>query len=260
MNFNNCKLLLSLIFLLILSNTSSGQAAGIKYVNSDSVRIVRGYSHAVVFPELGIIKTSGLIGTTKNGSLVTSSARAQIRQTFTNLKNVIEASGSSVESIDEIETFLTDSAYFRDYVQERVDFFKGRKEPPISKTYYIKGLINPMAIVEINVSSRINPASRSADTAVLYVTAILEAKDGEADKLGELLARNILPSKNEKGCLQYDLFRGGKDNNTFILHEQWTNVDAFNLHFTMPYMKDLSKNIKALLKSSTINKMEKIKQ
>lgn len=247
--------LLIILVVLLVPICLRGQA--VKYINSDSVRKARGYSHAVLLPHSGIIKTSGIIGTTKSGDLVTASPREQIRQTFTNLKSILEASGTTIDEIDEIETFLTDSAYFRDYVTERVEFFKDRKAPPISKTYYIKGLINPKAIVEINVTATVTP-EKIADEAIFYVTAILEAKDGEAEKLQDLLITNILPSRNERGCLQYDLFRGGKDKNTFILHEQWINKEAFDLHFEMPYMKELSINIRGLVKSSSINTMEKI--
>jgi quinol monooxygenase YgiN/enamine deaminase RidA (YjgF/YER057c/UK114 family) len=259
MNIRTCCRILHLLLTLILSYPAAAQFAGVQYVNSDSLRIVRGYSHAVIFPELGIVKTSGLIGTDKTGKLINSSPREQIRQTFTNLRNVIEAAGSTIDAIDEIETFLTDSAYFKDYVLERIEFFKGRREPPISKTYYIKGLINPLALVEINVTATL-PAKARSGKKLLYITAILEAKEGTADKLEELLANNVLASRNEKGCLQYDLYRGGKDGNTFILQEQWADKEAFDLHFRMPYMKELSKNIKELVKSSTINTMQKVER
>lgn len=253
------KCLLSVSILLILLVPVYLQAQAVNYINSDSVRKVRGYSHAVLFPNSGTVKTSGIIGTRQSGELVTTSPREQIRQTFINLKNILEASGATIDQIDEIETFLTDSIYFRDYVLERVDFFKGRKVPPISKTYYTKGLINSKAIVEINVSASI-ATMKQKDENIFYVTAIIEAKEGKAEKLQELLTANILPSRNEKGCIQYDLFRGGKDSeqSTFILHEQWTSKEAFDLHFQMPYMKELSSKIKDLIKTSSINAMEKI--
>jgi quinol monooxygenase YgiN/enamine deaminase RidA (YjgF/YER057c/UK114 family) len=243
----------------IVLKPSYAQSQEIMFINSNSVRIARGYSHAVAFPGLGVVKTSGIIGTNKAGILITATPRDQIGQTFYNLEQILIASGTTVESIDEIETFLTDSVYFKDYVQERIEFFKGRKEPPISKTYYIKGLINPQAIVEINVTATLKN-KKQINKGILHITAVLEAKEGEADKLHELLAKNILPSRNEKGCLQYDLFRGGKDKNTFVLQEQWISKEAFDLHFKMPYIKELSRNIKDLVKTSSINTMEKIEE
>lgn len=247
----------TIICFLFIFNSFAVQGQQVIYINSDSLRIVRGYSHAVVFPETGIVKTSGIIGTDKLGNLVNNSPQEQIRQTFRNLKNILEASGTSVDSIDEIETFLTDSIYFSAYVQERVAFFKGRRYPPISKTYYTKGLINPQAVVEINVTATVAKKD-TARQAVFYVTAILEAKEGKSDQLQELLTANIRPSRNEKGCLQYDLFRDVKNRNLFILHEQWTDRAAFDIHFTMPYMKELSKQIRELINVSTINIMDKL--
>jgi quinol monooxygenase YgiN/enamine deaminase RidA (YjgF/YER057c/UK114 family) len=249
-----CCGLLACFALVAFCLCANGQSVG--YVNSDSVRKARGYSHAVVLPTLGIVKTSGIIGTTPTGELVTTSARAQIRQTFMNLRHILEASGATVADVDEIETFLTDSAYFKDYVMERVEFFRGRVVPPISKTYYTKGLINPHAIVEINVTATVakDPSARP----VFHVTAVLEAKEGSAERLAELLTANVQPSRNEKGCLQYDLFRGGASGHTFVLHERWTDRAAFDLHFSMPYMKELSKRIKELVKDSSIHVVEKI--
>ena len=246
-----------IIVMFFTSFTLKGQQ--IKYINSDSLRVVRGYSHAVMFTDLGIVKTSGIIGTNKAGVLVNSTPREQIKQTFYNLTQILGASGTEVESIDEIETFLTDSIYFKDYVQERIEFFKGKKEPPISKTYYIKGLINPDAIVEINVTATIKQRPLLQGS-TLFVTAILEAKDGHSQIVYELLRKNIGPSRNEKGCIQYNLFQSAQNKNLFILHEKWLNQDAFDLHFKMPYMIEVSKNLKDILKSSTINIMDEIKE
>ncbi len=224
-----------------------------QFVNSPDVQQSRAYSHGVLVNRHDTrMMTSGIIGTDKSGNLVVTSPRLQIRQAFENIRAILTRAGAGIDDIIEIETFLVDTANFLDYALERRDFFSGRSvPPPISKTYYAKALINPNALVEIAVMANV-PASAAKDTKPIFVTAVVRAKKGKAAELRRELIQNISLSRQEPGCLSYELFQGQDDPDVFTLHERWTSREAFTNHFQMPYMKALSSKSRDLIESSQI--------
>lgn len=246
------------LFILIQSSGIGQKLQQTAFINSDNVRTSRAYSHAVSLPnDQHLIKTSGIIGTLKNGDLVTVSPLAQIKQIFENLKDIMSAAGAGVDDIVEIESFIVDTTYFRDYVTARTDFFKDRKQPPpISKTYYAKGLVNPQAVAEIAIAFL--PSNNQNEKEVIYVTATVIAKKNKASLLKEELINNIQPSRNEKGCLQYELFQGVDDEHVFTLHEKWVDRKSLDEHFKMPYMRELNRRGSELMEKSEITITKKL--
>jgi quinol monooxygenase YgiN/enamine deaminase RidA (YjgF/YER057c/UK114 family) len=230
---------LMLVAFMLMQGWAFAQGKAEDFVNTKSVQQSRAYSHGIVLrADQARLMTSGIIGTTPSGTLVTA-PRAQIKQTFDNIRAILAEAGASVDDIIEIETFLVDTANFLDYALERRDFFKGRKgPPPISKTYYAKSLINPRAVVEIAVMANI-PQQQAGDSTI-FVTAVVRAKQGMAEALRQALVANISLSRAEAGCLSYELFQSVDDPHIFTLHERWTSRAALNQHFQMPYMKQLS--------------------
>lgn len=205
------------------------------FINSPKVEITPKYSQAVILSSnMTLLKSSGIIGANVNGELIISSPREQIQQTFDNIKAIIDESGAGINDIVEIETVLLDSSYFDDYVSVRRTFFHKRIAPrPISKTYYAKGLINPEAIVEIAVTVAL-PEKTSKSS--VHVTAIVVAREGKEDDLMRLLQKNLIATRNEKGCLSYEIFQSTENKKIFTLHEKWTSNETLSLHFKMPYM------------------------
>ena len=261
------KSIKTLGFLLLMLGTQyvvSAQPRVIVYTNAENVAKHPAFSHAVTFVNSNIAKTSGIIGTNAKGELVTTSVEDQMKQTFDNIREILHSLGAGIKDIVEIETYLIDSSVFYAYAVARGEFFRERSDRPISKTFYAKGLINPKAVVEIAVTATI-PTEAKAENRV-HLTAVLTAKPGQADALHRELLRLVVPSRNEKGCIQYEVYRskrklnGEKEEGTFILHEIWTNREALDAHFQMPYVKEFVKKRETVIENSEIILTEPVEE
>lgn len=56
------------------------------------------------------------------------------------------------------------------------------------------------------------------------------AKEGHIQQLKTLLTSMITPSRNEEGCLLYDIFQLEKDPKKFIVIESWSSEEALEGH------------------------------
>lgn len=56
------------------------------------------------------------------------------------------------------------------------------------------------------------------------------AKEGHEQQLSTLLNGMITPSRNEEGCLLYDIFQYENEPQKFIVVESWVNEEALEGH------------------------------
>jgi len=56
------------------------------------------------------------------------------------------------------------------------------------------------------------------------------AKEGHEKQLSTLLNGMISPSRNEQGCLLYDIFQYEQDPKKFIVIESWADEEALEGH------------------------------
>ncbi len=80
----------------------------------------------------------------------------------------------------------------------------------------------------------------------VILTARVKAKEGEEDKVKEVLASLVGPTRKEKGCIHYILHQDAKDKTMFMFYEVWTNRDALKQHGQTPHMKSLGPKLKGL--------------
>ena len=71
----------------------------------------------------------------------------QVRQTFENMRVVLEQSGASFESVVKLTVYLTDIALLRDFGRVRSEFVTG--PPPASTAVQIGALAVPGMMVEV---------------------------------------------------------------------------------------------------------------
>ena len=65
------------------------------------------------------------------------------------------------------------------------------------------------------------------------VLVILTVKDSsDADEIQGLLAEQGRLSREEPGCVRFEVYRSQNDTSTFILMEQWESRDAHEIHRT----------------------------
>lgn len=111
-----------------------------------SVHPAEGYSHVAKAGKTLYI--SGQVARGKDGKLVgRGEFETQARQVFTNLKNVLEEAGGSLQHIVKMTTFLTHSHYRNCFQNVRRDFFT---EPfPPNTLLIVQSLAMPEYLIEV---------------------------------------------------------------------------------------------------------------
>ncbi len=80
------------------------------------------YSQAIVVGD--VVYTSGVIPIVPETGELPEGTEAQARQAFTNLRNLIEASGSSMEKVIKTTVFIKDMEKFGEINDVYAEFFK----------------------------------------------------------------------------------------------------------------------------------------
>jgi quinol monooxygenase YgiN len=71
----------------------------------------------------------------------------------------------------------------------------------------------------------------------LRVVAHLHAQPGKEDDLRELLLGLIGPTRQEEGCISYELLHSNEDPCAFTFVEEWTEDAALDAHFETDHLK-----------------------
>jgi quinol monooxygenase YgiN len=67
--------------------------------------------------------------------------------------------------------------------------------------------------------------------------AFIRAKSGQSEALGRGLLALVAPSRQEAGCINYDLHRSATDPDIWCVYENWSSADDLATHFTLPHMQ-----------------------
>ena len=112
----------------------------------NSVHSTVGYSHVARAGNTFYI--AGQVAKDIEGQLVgKGDFETQVRQVFTNLKNILDEVGGSVHNIAKMTTFLTHYNYIETYRSVRDEFFQ---EPyPANTLLFVESLALPDFMVEI---------------------------------------------------------------------------------------------------------------
>jgi quinol monooxygenase YgiN len=71
----------------------------------------------------------------------------------------------------------------------------------------------------------------------LQAVAVITAKPGSEQLVGEALAALVEPTRAEAGCLSYDLFASVVDPVTFVTIETWRSQDDLDAHLQTPHVQ-----------------------
>ncbi|RWX36657.1 putative quinol monooxygenase [Rhizobium leguminosarum] len=69
----------------------------------------------------------------------------------------------------------------------------------------------------------------------LTVIAIMKAKKGAEEELGNRLKALVEPSRSEAGCINYDCHQDQENPGEWVMYENWKDRSDLDHHFTMPY-------------------------
>jgi quinol monooxygenase YgiN len=70
------------------------------------------------------------------------------------------------------------------------------------------------------------------------LTATLHSKPEKRDELLALIATFIEKSRNEPGCLEYNLQISRDDPNVFMFYENWVEREDLEAHMRLPYQQE----------------------
>jgi quinol monooxygenase YgiN len=80
------------------------------------------------------------------------------------------------------------------------------------------------------------------DTSKPFVLVVqFEAKPGQGPALEKAFAPAIAKTRQERGCLQYDLSRDSASAESYLLYERWNNLDDLKAHLATEHIAELGK-------------------
>jgi quinol monooxygenase YgiN len=75
----------------------------------------------------------------------------------------------------------------------------------------------------------------------------LHARDGEEGSVEEALREVAGPSRDEDGCLSFEMFRSARDPRLFYIHSRWVDEAAFQKHAELAHTLRFLGRVDALL-------------
>jgi quinol monooxygenase YgiN len=80
----------------------------------------------------------------------------------------------------------------------------------------------------------------------LTVVATFEARPGKEAELRAALIGLVAPTRQEAGCLNYDLHISTENPAKFLFHENWTSKALLDAHLQSPHIQALLPRVDAL--------------
>jgi quinol monooxygenase YgiN len=74
---------------------------------------------------------------------------------------------------------------------------------------------------------------------IVTVVATFEAKPGKETELKKVLTALVAPTRQEAGCINYDLHQSADEPGKFLFHENWTSKELLDAHLQSAHIKAL---------------------
>jgi quinol monooxygenase YgiN len=84
-------------------------------------------------------------------------------------------------------------------------------------------------------------------TEQITIVACFRAKPGKQNELEKLLTELLEPTRQEDGCLNYDLHKSQDDPQQFMLHENWTCDATYQAHRKSAHLLNARDKLLSLL-------------
>ena len=92
----------------------------------------------------------------------------------------------------------------------------------------------------------------------IRVVATIVAKKEFRAKVTEALLDVIEPSRQEVGCLQYELHQDLDNDGTFVFYERWASEDALNQHNKTEHFQHFARSLEGKLEELTIRRLKSL--
>jgi quinol monooxygenase YgiN len=80
----------------------------------------------------------------------------------------------------------------------------------------------------------------------ITVVATFQARPGQEAELKKALLTLIAPTRQEAGCINYDLHQSPNEPGKFLFHENWTTKAALDAHLQNTHIQVLLPRMDAL--------------
>ena len=81
------------------------------------------------------------------------------------------------------------------------------------------------------------PTTAPADSEPFVISVILEIEEARIPAFLEAMAIDVAGSRQEEGCLRFDLLRDREQTNKFIFYEAYKDEAALAFHKEQPHFK-----------------------
>lgn len=90
------------------------------------------------------------------------------------------------------------------------------------------------------------------------VVAVMQAKPGKEEELRSAALGLVEPTRQEEGCLQYDLHVQLVDPAWLVFYENWSSVEHLDRHGASPHLQAFRAIAGGLLESSRVERYRRI--
>jgi quinol monooxygenase YgiN len=81
----------------------------------------------------------------------------------------------------------------------------------------------------------------------LTVIAYITAKAGHEDQVREALLDLVAQTRNEEGCVNYDLHQSRENASEFAIYENWTSASDLDVHAKSAHLQAFARIVDDLL-------------
>ncbi|MFB8828461.1 putative quinol monooxygenase [Azotobacter sp. CWF10] len=81
---------------------------------------------------------------------------------------------------------------------------------------------------------------------MLTNVAFFTARPRQGDALGQRLLALVGPTRQEPGCVRYDIYRASDSAERWFVYEDWRSPADFDGHMQTPYVQAFMKDLDAL--------------
>lgn len=86
---------------------------------------------------------------------------------------------------------------------------------------------------------------------MVMVISKIKVKEGEVDAFVDLFKAMIEPTRQEVGCVQYEMHRDEEAPSTLVAVETWETRDAFDGHLISDHFKKIAPAMEKLMDGET---------
>ncbi|MDB6443742.1 MULTISPECIES: putative quinol monooxygenase [Pseudomonas] len=81
---------------------------------------------------------------------------------------------------------------------------------------------------------------------MLTNVAFFNARPGQGEVLGQRLLALVGPTRQEPGCVRYEIYRAADSAERWFVYEDWRSPADFDGHMQTPYVKAFMKELDSL--------------